>query len=106
MTVSLSDRVGLVGQTAFQNRCLMASILIAGEVMTEPATTDDHAARVALATAIINDPMSRGLILAAAVVSNDTIAAAGVGNAGANITDTQIMTQLRAVWNLIAGVAA
>jgi hypothetical protein len=80
--------------TEFRRRCLMAAVSQAVTVSGENPATANHVKRVALATAITNQPLSWIDAIAAACASQ------GLDNTS---LDAAIATSVSAIWNTLAG---
>ncbi|MFJ4880077.1 hypothetical protein ACIP93_33385 [Streptomyces sp. NPDC088745] len=107
----------LISSTAFADRVHVAYLLVAREVLAEPATTHGNPLRVAVARATLNSgdgtsPSSAPNPRVATVATDpDVLAAAATGHtssdpAGAerSVTDEDLMAAVRAAWDIAANV--
>lgn len=91
---------------AFNSRCQLIALQYAVNwVISEDPATASHAARLALATKVINGSIS-AVLLARIVLTDANIQAAAiadVANAAAAVADANIDGRIQAMWNALAG---
>lgn len=104
----LSDRVALVTDAGFAAQVAMAAVIVALDVIAEPAGVPDRPLRVALALAVLGNPIAQGARLTAVVVADNTLADRAAPRPTGAVEqaelDTAIVARLRATWNALAGV--
>lgn len=102
---TLAQQATIASNAAFRLRVMMAAILVALEVFAEDAAIYEHNSRLNFARLVTSDPMGQQIRMAACVCTSGTIVAAETTTAGSS-ADADILTQVRASWNALSGVAA
>lgn len=95
MAVSLQERANLVGDTVFQQRCLMARGNVAVKILTAPDGTYSQQ-HINYASTVLMRPLEFAARVSLAVATDDTIAEAEVNETGA--ADADIEARVEAAW--------
>jgi hypothetical protein len=108
MALSTTRLAFLLSETPmFRSRVQMALLNIANVILTEPAATANHAARVAYAKAILNSPTQMASIAAPFVTQNavifPTISMEDEGPR-TTVTDNVLIQQMTLDWSKMAGI--
>lgn len=110
----LDEHDNLVRNPTFAARVRTAFTRVAREVLAEAPEVDGNPLRVALARSVLNPNDFTAPGLAPVIASDPAVSeAAAAGritgepdSAQAAVTDEQILTAVRAAWNLTAGVSS
>ncbi|MFD7334941.1 hypothetical protein ACFV98_02910 [Streptomyces violascens] len=113
MSPLLAEHDLLVRSSQFCSRVRMAFARIAREVMAESPDTHGNPLRVAFARTVLSPADLAGPGQAAVIATDATVSAAALAAyaegqpdaAQAAVTDEQILTAVRAAWNITAGVS-
>lgn len=113
---TLAQQVALAGNRDFSARLIAGAVTIALDVLAEPESTWGNANRRSLALGVLGNPTGYETRLAYAVLTDPVTFTSqaldptkGKPTAATDVkidvaADKELLTRLRAVWNLIAGV--
>lgn len=94
--MSLTDQYSTSQDTSFRQRVQMAMIKTAVDVQGESSGTANHTNRSTYATSVLNNPE--------AFVGRFALAVSEGGTVTGSSTDTDIINQVSAIWDAMAGV--
>jgi|MudIll2142460700_1097286.scaffolds.fasta_scaffold647043_2 hypothetical protein len=101
MSLTYSQQDALATDTeTFNRRVTQAAISAALAVMAEPAATDGHTERAALAYRVLNYPLEQGRLMARAALTN---ACVGTGVTDPLDNDDSLLWVVTTNWNAFAG---
>jgi hypothetical protein len=95
--IALSTQATVLYDESFQQRVILATAYVAAEVLGEPSTDANYAARTALASEVFRLPQALNFTFTVAVLA-DTLTTTSA-------TDQALITRIEAIWDDMAGVA-
>jgi cell division septation protein DedD len=116
VVATLAQQVALAGNRDFSARLIAAAVTVALDVLAEPETVWGNAGRRSLALGVLGNPTSYEVRLAYAVLTDPATFVSqafdptkGKPTAATDVkidatADKDLLTRLRAVWTLVAGV--
>jgi hypothetical protein len=99
----LDKLYSLIVDKTFGQRVAMGMYRVAREMLNEPTATPGHENRVRFAQSILYQDVENFIPYGALVISDPVIVALNTTNQK-DITDVQILTAIRNMWNTLSGV--
>jgi hypothetical protein len=99
--MSYTTRWAVAQSGTLTNQIAMSLVNAAIAISSEATSTTNHANRVALAKAVLNNPVGYAQVFAAGIVDNLSLDTAALAAAA---TDAQLDGSVSALWNAYAGV--
>lgn len=102
---TLAEQMALASNKTFSARLQAGAATVALEVLVEADVVRGNPLRRALALAVLGNPAAYEYRLAVAVLTDDATYREQQGKAGGDAaSDAVLLTRLRAVWGVLAGV--
>jgi hypothetical protein len=99
---ALANSAQLINSTDFLGWCIAASCYQARLVITESVDTPEHAVRLELAKAVINDPMTFSSRVVTVIGTDPSVVTAG--GTVANLSEAAVLTSIATAWTVLAKI--